>query len=155
MEAERDAANTTPSKTTPSAQTPSDEATSEGANGRDTSWRREDLSEEPTALGTRADLGQSGGMREDASARPGFAQERGPAGSISDAATETDVSEQSAEAPRARRRSLDDFGRDGNDRLQTGGHNSATRDPTTRREDPGNTLDALNNATESAPQKPG
>jgi hypothetical protein len=147
VNSERDAANTTPSETTPSD--------SREGHGRDTAWRREDQSEESTAHGTRADLGQSGGMREDSAPSPGFAQERGPAGSVSDAATETGVSEHSAEAPPAQRRSLDDFGRDGNDRLQTGGHNSATRDPTTRREDPGNTLDALNNASEAAPQKPG
>ena len=68
-------------------------AAEQESHGRGTSWRREDLSEESTAQGTRADVGQSGDGRAGDAPSPGFTHERAPAGSISDAATETSVNE--------------------------------------------------------------
>ena len=141
-----------------------------GQSGREGSWREEDRSEEPSSSATRGDVGQSAEIRHEEGVGVGFSQERGPAGSLADASTETGVSTEppADDAPRAaeasdrggsgeqrgQTRPLAEIGLSGNDRLETGGHNSGARSPVDRREHGGDHLSTLNNPTESTPQRP-
>jgi hypothetical protein len=69
------------------------------------SWQREDVAEESAVEGSRKDVGLSGGMSESKREGPGFERSRGVAGSLSDAASETGVSEETPSFPRPQERS--------------------------------------------------
>ena len=81
-----------------------DRARSSGDPNRRDSWQREDVAEESAVEGTRTDLGQSGETSERSRERPGFEHSRGAAGSLSDAAAETAVSQDTPGRPRTEER---------------------------------------------------
>lgn len=141
---------------------------------RERSWLEEDESEEPTAGGTREDIGVGTQLRDEGGPGPGVDYDRGELGSVSDVATGTGATQRQPSSPEGGEathssegggathswergeatRSLEDFGTDGPDVLRTGGHNSGARSPVGNAGETPNTLNTLNNPTESTPQRP-
>jgi hypothetical protein len=124
---------------------------------RERSWLREDESEEPTAGGTREDMGVGAQLRDEGGAGPGVDYDRGALGTVSDVATGTEATQRQSSSPEGGEatRSLEDFGAEGPDVLRTGGHNSGARSPVAAAEGgTPNTLNTLNNPTQSTPQRP-
>ena len=132
---------------------------------RERSWLEEDESEEPTAGGTREDMGVGTQLRDEGGPGPGVDYDRGQLGSLSDVATGTGATQRQPSSPEGGEathssevgeatRSLEDFGADGPDVLRTGGHNSGARSPVGNAGETPNTLSTLNNPTESTPQRP-